>query len=176
MERRDEEGRGTGVFDESATPIMVFADDMALFIEGSIKDVQKALYLVDHYLHLFGIELNAGKSVVMKVGGLATDSKWKDTEVLTLTRSKYVDGVRTEGETCELERAARHQGVKYLGSHQQADGKWGATERDFRKKVQGYCKQADRADISPDQAKQILQSQVGGMVQYLAQATGIGVI
>jgi hypothetical protein len=172
VERRDGEGQGTGVFDETSTPIMVFADDMALFVEGSIEDGQKALYLVDHYLQLFGIDLNAGKSVVMKVGGPMADAKWKDTEVMSLTRYRQVDGVK-RGETCKLERATRQQGVKYLGSHQQADGKWGAAERDFKKKVQGYCRTTDRADVSPGQARQILQSQVGGLVQYLAQATGI---
>ncbi|MBV5332477.1 hypothetical protein JZU54_02685, partial [bacterium] len=73
------------------------------FVEGTIEEVQGALYLVDHYLQLLGIDLNAGKSVVMKVGGPVAEAKWKDTEVLSLTRNRQVDGVLTLGEPCLLE-------------------------------------------------------------------------
>ena len=51
--------------------VMAFADDLVLFVPGSLANVQRALHLVDRFFQLFGVELQAKKSVAMKVGGKA---------------------------------------------------------------------------------------------------------
>ena len=149
------------------TAAMAFADDLAIMVPGTIKQVQRALHLVDKYLRLFGVDLQPDKSIVMKVGGAGTAAgqQWLEEERL------YVE--RPEGRQ-ELRRAGRREGVRYLGAMLQADGKWGAAERDLKRKVQAWCSAVERADVTVGQAARLLQSSVGGLVQYLAQATGIG--
>ena len=38
--------------------VMAFADDLALFVPGSLAEVQRALLLIDRFLRLFGVDLN----------------------------------------------------------------------------------------------------------------------
>ena len=44
-----------------SVPVMVFADDIAILVPGSIAQVQRALHLVDRYLQLFGVSLEPSK-------------------------------------------------------------------------------------------------------------------
>ena len=141
--------------------VMAFADDLALFVPGSLAEVQRALLLIDHFFRLFGVDLNPSKSIVMKVGGKAAEAQWQPEERLWVER----DGGRKE-----LRRAGRHEGVPYLGAKMQADGKWGAAERDIRRKVEGWCARVERSSLTLGQASRVLLSAVGGAVQYAAQA------
>ena len=93
--------------------VMCFADDLALFVPGSVADVQRAVHLVDMFFWLFGVDLNPSKSVVMKVGGKPSASAWRQEERVWVER---------EGGRKELRRAGRHEGVPYLGAKMQADG------------------------------------------------------
>ena len=47
------------------TAAMAFADDLAIMVPGTIKQVQRALHLVDKYLRLFGVDLQPDKSIVL---------------------------------------------------------------------------------------------------------------
>ena len=141
--------------------VMAFADDLALFVPGSLAEVQRAVLLIDHFLRLFGVDLNPAKSIVMKVGGSKADAQWRPEERLWVERE---DGRK------ELRRAGRHEGVPYLGAKMQADGRWGAAERDIRRKVEGWCARVERSSLTLGQSARVLQSAVGGAVQYAAQA------
>ena len=154
--------------------VMAFADDLVLFVPGSMANVQRALHLVDRFFQLFGVELQAKKSVAMKVGGESKEDKeWKAAEQLWVERETSVGGERRVVRM-HLRRAGSHEGVAYLGARVQADGRWTAAEREVTRKTAQWCAHVGKSKVTAGQAARLLHASVGGLVQYVAQAVPQG--